>query len=616
MLSRFSFSPLPLLALFTIAISLAVAVRADPAVRSSDLLKHVKKLSSDKWEGRATGSEGEKKATDYIVAHFKKLGFQPAGDDGGWFQAVSMPAGYDVDKKTALEVPAIVGGKKKPITFALGKEFYPLSISGSGRVEGEVVFAGYGVHAPDLGYDDYAGLDANGKVVVVFRHAPTKRGDQKFNRAMRGHASFVSKLKQATDAGAIALIVVNNPRNFPTPKGPKARRRPDTVQKRSVGGAVGRIPCLHMTMKASEEFFVIQFGEDAATIEERLVVKGQPTPASMQGRASVRMQVEITHKELHGRNVCALLPAGGRAAVDEVVVLGAHHDHLGYGQWGSLERSPKKRKEIHNGADDNASGTSGLLEAAEYLASRRKELRRSILFITFTGEERGLVGSAYWCDHPTVPLAKITAMLNMDMIGRLDGRKLFIGGTKTSPAFEPILRELTKEVGIDTTFGAGGMAPSDNTSFYRKKLPVLFFFTGLHPEYHRPSDDWNTLDIKGMEKVARLAALTTERVANLKQRPKFTRADKGGSGPPRPILGISVGRADGGVAVAGLAKGGPAEKAGLKTGDVIVELDGKPTSGPGALQRVMQRLQIGQKVSVRYLRGGKAHTVKLVLGQA
>ena len=606
--------PLPLLiALLAGALPLAQSAAADPEVRSSDLLRHVKKLSSDAWEGRATGSEGEKKASAYIANHFKKLGFKPAGEEGGWFQTVSMPAGYDVDKKTTFKVVGAKAGKRGSLKFELGKDFYPLSPSASGTAEGEVVFAGYGVSAPKQEYDDYAGVDVSGRVVVVLRDAPVKRADKGFNRALRRHAAFVAKLKQATDRGAVALVVVNNPRNFARAK---ARPRPDTVQKRSVGGAVGRIPYVHMTMKAGNRLFPALFGATPAELEERIAGKGQPAAVSVAGKGRIRIRAKIKRKYLLGRNVCALLPAEGRDTVDEVVVVGAHHDHLGYGQWGSLERSPNKRKEIHNGADDNASGTSGLLEAAEYLASRRKELRRSILFITFTGEERGLLGSAYWCDHPTLPLQKIAAMINMDMIGRLDGRKLFIGGTKTSPAFEPVLRELTEEVGIESTFGAGGMAPSDNTSFYKKGLPVLFFFTGLHPEYHRPSDDWNTLDLDGMEKVARLAALMTERVANLKQRPKFTRADGGGSGPPRAILGISVGRADGGVAVAGVAEGGPAAKAGLQSGDLIVELNGKPTPGAGALRQVMQRCQIGQKVLVRYLRGGKKHEVELELGGA
>jgi len=603
---------LSFLALAALAVGSA-RVAAEPPVRSSELLKHVKMLASDKFEGRATGSKGEKKATEYIVRQFKKLGLKPVGENGGWFQTVSMPAGYEVGKKTSFRVK-LPGKKKKKLT--LGADYYPLSSSASAKVDAETVFAGYGIVAPEQEYDDYAGLDVSGKVVFVFRHAPRAKGDRDYNAAMRKRAPFDAKLKQATDRGALALVVVNDPAGFTRPMGRSKRPRPDTLQKRSIGSAVGRIPYVHMTMAASQKLFASFFGKTPEELEAAIHAGGKPRAASLAGKGRVTINTQITHKMLHGRNVCALLEANGRGTVDEVVVLGAHHDHLGYGQWGSLERSPDKRKEIHNGADDNASGTSGLLEAAEYLASRRGELRRSILFLTFTGEERGLIGSAHWCDHPTLPLEKIVTMVNMDMIGRLDGRKLFIGGTKTSPVLEPLLREVTSEVGIEVTFGAGGRAPSDNTSFYRKKLPVLFFFTGLHPEYHRPADDWDTLDIEGMEQVATLAALTVERIANLPERPKFTKADQGGGGPPRPILGISVGSADGGVAVAGVAKGGPAEKAGLQAGDVIVEIAGKATPGPGQLRQALQRQSIGDKITIRFLRDGKQNTVDLTLGGA
>jgi len=589
-------------------------VEAEPPVRSAELLRHVKRLSSDGFEGRATGSKGEKKATEYIVAQFKKLGLKPAGEDGGWFQAVSMPAGYEVDEKSSLRFT--LKGDKNKGRLVLGKEWYPLSASASAKAAGDAVFAGYGITAPKQEYDDYAGLDVNGKVVVVFRHAPRSKDDPKWNAAMRAHASFAAKLKQATERGALALIVVNDPASFTKPMGRAKRPRPDTVQKRSIGGAVGRIPYLHMNMAAGKKVLPVYFGKTAEELEAAIHAGKEPKPASVAGKHRVKIDARVTRKKLHGRNVCAMLPATGRDTVDEIVVLGAHHDHLGYGQWGSLERSPTKRKEIHNGADDNASGTSGLLGAAAYLATRQRELRRSVLFLTFTGEERGLIGSAYWCDHPTVPFEKLTAMVNMDMIGRLDGRKLFIGGTKTSPSFEPMLREVTKEAGMDVTFGAGGRAPSDNTSFYRKGLPVLFFFTGLHPEYHRPSDDWDTLDIDGMEQVVSLAAMTIERIANFADRPQFTKADQGGGGPPRPILGISVGRADGGVAVAGVAKGGPAEKAGLQAGDLIIEIAGKATPGQGALRQIVQRLSIGDTIKVRFLRDGKEQTVELTLGGA
>jgi len=595
--------PLPaVLALLTAAAPLL----AEPPVRSSELLEHVKRLSSDEWEGRATGSEGERKATEYIREQLARAGLEPAGEDGGWFQPVTMPAGHAVAKETSFAVKG-AGGKSRKLE--LGEEFTALSISADGVVEGDPVFAGYGISAE--GYDDYAGLDVNGKVVFVFRHAPP--GPAARNRAMR----FAAKLAAATKRGAAALVVVNDPHNFTRPVGRRNRPRPDALLTRGAGGQVGKIPCLHVTLGAARDLFPKLFGTKPGEIEKRITGgRGGPRPVPLAGRGRVRVEVKIDRKTITGRNVCARLRAKTRRPLEGVVVVGAHHDHLGRGLWGSLERNPEARREIHNGADDNASGTAGLLEVAEYLAARRDALRRDVLFLTFTGEERGLVGSRHWCDHPTVPLDRVVAMINMDMIGRLDGRKLFIGGTGTSPAWKPMLDELVEGAGLEAVYGPGGRAPSDNTSFYRKNIPVLFLFTGLHEQYHRPDDDWPRIDAESLEKVATLAARITERTANLAQRPAFRKADRGGGGPPRPVLGISLGRSDKGPTVGGVAPDGPAAAAGLEPGDVIVELDGKKTPGVGALRQAMQGLAIGQKIVVKVLRDGEELEFEVVLGSA
>jgi C-terminal processing protease CtpA/Prc len=209
----------------------------------------------------------------------------------------------------------------------------------------------------------------------------------------------------------------------------------------------------------------------------------------------------------------------------------------------------------------------------------------------------------------------MVAMINMDMIGRLDGRKLFIGGVKTSPVWQPILDRLTKEQGVDAVYGEGGRAPSDNTSFYLKELPVLFFFSGMHREYHRPADDWPLIDTVGIETIARLAATTAEAVANLPARPKFQKADSGGMGPPRAILGINVAPAEGGVGIAAVRPNSAAARAGLQAGDVIVKLAGAATPDPVALRGVMSKRQPGEKVVVVVRRDAKTIEVEVTLGR-
>ncbi len=620
-LSR-SRTPLPAAlpySVLTLALGLlfiAPLIRAEsagaPTAEAAAMLTHVKKLSGEAWEGRGSGSKGEQAATNYIAAHFRSLGFEPAGENGTWFQDVAMNGPFSIGPKSELTVLGDAG-----LSFGLETEFRPFSSSATAAAEGELVFAGYGIAAKDL-YDDYDGLDVAGRIVVALRGAPLVRG-WSGNRPVRAHAPFVEKLKTAQARGAVGVIIVNDPRSFPARvKGkPTPRRwRPDSLVRQNIGGEAA-IPFVHLTLAAGRKLFSAAFAKGIDKLETAILSGGDgaPRPASRGSRVRVRLSAEVQRKVLKGRNVCALLRAGAPDAIDEFVVVGAHHDHLGRGQQGSLARSRKERTEIHNGADDNGSGTAGCLEVARILAPLRGRLRRSILFITFTGEERGLLGSRHYCDKPTIPLAKTVAMLNMDMIGRRETRPLFVGGVKTSPSFGSLIESHAKELDLPVQLGDGGLAPSDNTSFYRKRLPVLFFFTGLHRDYHRPSDDWEKLDTASMQKIASLCARTALDVANLKERPKFVRADQGGNGPPRAILGINVGRGEGGVGVASARPGGPAVGAGVQTGDVILAIDGKKTPDIARLRTIMRNLRIGQKIKLSIRRGAQTLEIELKLGR-
>jgi hypothetical protein len=435
------------------------------------------------------------------------------------------------------------------------------------------------------------------------------------------HAPFLAKLKRATELGAAALVVVNDPASFPAAgeeekkaQGRRRRARPDALVRRSIGAAAKRrIPFVHLTLGAARSVFPILFGATPEELES--AIREGKAPVSRAGLVRVRIEAQVNREKLHGRNVCALLRSTHPGALDEYVVVGGHHDHLGRGQAGSLARGAKERKEVHNGADDNASGTAGVLALAEHIASRRGELRRHVLFLTFTGEERGLLGSRHFVEHPTVPLDKVVAMINMDMIGRLDGRTLFVGGVKTSPVFKEILERVNAGVGAKVYFGEGGQAPSDNTSFYRKGKPVLFFFTGLHLDYHRPSDDWKKVDRTGIEQVARLAAGVVEELALLEERPAFQRADSGGFGPPRAILGISLARAEVGAHIRSVLPDGPAAKAGMRVGDVIVEVAGREIPDLVSLYGVMRDRKIGERISVKALRDGKEQLFEVTLAR-
>lgn len=585
------------------------AAAGDAEVTAEELVAHVRTLSSDAFEGRGSGMPGEERATAYVAAEFRRLGLDPLGKDETPFQTVEMAGTFRAKPACRLEL----AGPKGTLELALEREWVPLSASADGEVSAEVVFAGYGIRAPELKYDDYAGLDVKGKIVVVFRNTPEGPWWADERSRMR-HAPLVQKLRHASDLGAKAVLVANDPRTFGEGKGGAAGARPDTAMTDEIGARLAAIPFAHVTLQAAERLFPAAFGKSPKDLEDRIRGEDGATPASMPGKGRMRLVVRTEREVLKGRNVCALLRAGAKDATDEVVVIGAHHDHLGRGGGGSLARSPEERREIHNGADDNASGVAGVLEAAEYLVARRGTLRRSVLFVTFTGEERGLLGSLWFVEAPPVPLSRVAAMVNLDMIGRLQGRKLFVGGVGTSPPFKGLVEASAKEVGVEVALGNGGRAPSDNTSFYGKRIPVLWLFSGMHPDYHRPADDVERIDGPGMEKAARLAARLVEEIAKLPARPEFTRADAGGE-PPRAVLGIVVEQAPRGVRIGRLQEGGAAAAAGLLQGDVVIAIDGEPTPDLGALREILFARDAGDKVRVKARRGAKEIDVEVVLAQ-
>jgi len=599
------------LALFFAALPSAVADEpaASPEITAAELLEHVRTLSSDEFEGRGSGTTGEQRATDYVAERFRELGLEPLGEGRSLFQPVDMPGAFRAKPECRLSLE----GAGETLDLALGREWLPLSASADGEVEGEVVFAGYGIRAPELKYDDYEGLDVKGKIVVVFRNAP-KGAWWSDERARQRHAPLVQKLRHAADAGAKAVIVANDPRTFGEGRGGGAGARPDTAVTDEIGARLAGIPFAHLTLAAAGRVFPAAFGTTPGKLEDKINTEDGAVPCSVAGKGRMKLVVATEREILRGRNVCALLKAAAPGATDEVVVLGAHHDHVGRGGPGSLARSPEEHREIHNGADDNASGVAGVLEIAEYLAARRGELRRSVLFLTFTGEERGLLGSMHFVEVPTLPLSSVAAMVNLDMIGRLEGRKIFVGGVGTSPAFRALVETCAKEGEVEVALGDGGRAPSDNTSFYAKRIPVLWLFSGMHGDYHRPTDDVEKIDAAGMEKAARLAGRLVEELAKLPERPAFVMADSGGE-PPRAVLGIIVEAAEGGVRIGRVQPDAPAALAGLEAGDVIVAMSGEPTPDLGALRDVLGRRDPGDRVKVKVRRGEKEIEVEATLAR-
>jgi len=577
-----------------------------PGIEAAAILDHVKYLSHDDRKGRAAGSEGARMASDYAAAYFKKLGFEPMGDDGTYFQNFPLPRGFVVRKETSVEV---LGGKKT-VVLKYPKDLKPLSLSAPGDITADAVFCGYGIAATEYGYDDYEGIDVKGKIVVVLRHAPDY-DDRKSPFSQPGvskkYAVFQAKAATAAGAGAAALIVVNDPAHTKKPK--------HDVAMQNVGGSPGAIPVIHMTLKAAKKLGkVAKFNFRKAQI----AIDRKRTPRSVPLNIKLRVNAALKANQLPVRNVCALLRAvtAEKTAVEgedkkaaepktratrETLVIGAHFDHVGLGAYGSLAGS-KGKGAIHNGADDNSSGTSSVLEIAAFMKARRSKLKRDILFLLFTAEELGLLGSKHYVGKPVIPLEQCVAMVNLDMVGRLKRGRLQIGGTGTSPDFEPLLKQLNKKHRIRVKFNPGGRAPSDNTSFYEKGMPVLFFFTGLHKDYHRPSDDWKGIDKKGIGKVASLAAATCFELATRETRPPFSRSDASGL-DAGPFLGLSLEQRSDGLFVIFVEKKSPASRAKIKKGDKVEEFEGQQVKTISAFNQIHSNTKPKQKVTLLIRRG-------------
>ena len=580
-------------------------------ITSKELKRWVKELADDDYEGREAGTEACDRAADRLAAEFQRLGLTPFGAEGSWFQPFTSPKGTKV-LPTSLLVATDAGGASTE--FVLGEDFTPVDISAGGDVTGPVVFAGYGIHDPQRGYDDYEGLDVKDRIVVVLRRAPRWEDKRKSpyatTAAMSQHGSFSAKADAAAARGAVALVVVNDP--LTTPKSDDELLQPG-------GSTTGKIPVIHMTWSAAKRLGArigLPFVKRQRSIDARIA----PSSEVLEG-AQIHVFADLQPDVRQMKNVIGLLtPEGvsvttGEAApgaVTETVIVGAHYDHVGRGRFGSLANA---NGEIHNGADDNASGTTALLEIAGWLVSRKATLRRRVLFLLFSGEELGLLGSKHYVKEPRVPLGECVAMLNLDMVGRMDKNRLFVGGTGTSPTWPAMLERLNKSVGrFDLTSWPGGKAPSDHASFYDAGLPVLFFFTGLHGDYHRPSDDPRTLNYRDHERVASFAAAIAEELAGEIERPQFTRCDAGGF-EVGPYTGLAVEQRDDGVYVAHVDKRSPALKAGFKEEDKLLEWNGQPVPTTNAYNDLVSKAKPSDKVDVVVERGGRKRTIHLTMGR-
>lgn len=521
------------------------------------LQQHVNYLADDKLEGRLTGTAGERLALEYISAQFKKAGLRPAGVEG-YLQPFEFTQSITATEKTSLKI----NGEE----LKRDEEYYPLSCSGSAGITADSYYAGFGIHAPGLGHDDYNGHgDRQGKIFIIDISSPD--GLHPHSKYV-DHTSISKKVETAIQYGAAGVVFINNDPAAENPS-PKLSSKITPYS----------IPVVFCNKKINY-----------TAVDE------------------ISLTVELKKNTATGHNVLGYIDN----KAPYTIVIGAHYDHLGYGDEDhSLYRGEPA---VHNGADDNASGTSALIELARFL-KKSKWKNNNYLFMAFSGEELGLLGSGFFTKSELFGKYQFNYMLNMDMVGRLDTDKVMIvNGTGTSPVWNALLPEI-QVGGIRIKTTEGGIGPSDQTSFYLRDVPVLHFFSGTHADYHKPSDDAEKINYKGMQDISDYI-LTLVGKLNEKGKLEFTKTketEQGKVSAFKVTLGVVPDYAyEGeGLRIDGVTDGKPAAIAGLQAGDIIIQLGNEKIKDIYAYMNALGKFTKGEEVDVIFLRNGTEQKLKV-----
>ncbi len=583
-------------------------------VRSNEITKeeiyeHINYLASEKLEGRYPGTQGDILAREYISREFEKYGLIPKGDSA-FIQRFDMNNGVKKGKANTLKF--YDDGKQVSISES---DFTPLGLSSNGKVKGGLVFAGYGINAPMLDYSDFKDangnmIDVEGKVIVIMRYSPTTMNPN--NDKFAKFEELRTKIASFKDLKPAGVIIITPPINSTSSNADILMDVGFDMVSQNSG-----IPTIN-TKRGIIESFLKQRGYDLSKIQEGINSGIKPNSFEIK-EVSVEYEVDLEKNTAKTGNVVGFLEGSDPVLKNEVIVIGAHFDHLGYGGQNSMYRG--KDKLPHVGADDNASGTTGVLEIAQKLSSEKDKLKRSVLFICFTAEEEGLIGSSYFAKSDEFKNYNIVAMLNMDMVGRLKDDKLILNGTGTSTYWTPMIEELNKKYNFNTSMNPEGFGPSDHSSFYAKDIPVLMFFTDLHTDYHKPTDTPDKINTEGQQKVLNMVYDMAYDLSTRDVKPEFTKvAVKEENKGERKSVRVYVGTvpdfsySDAGYKISGVQSGSPAEKAGILAGDIMIKFGDKEINNLYDYTAALGEYKPGQDVNVVVKRGTEEITVVVKLG--
>lgn len=572
----------------------------------SALEEEVHFLASEKLQGRMTGSRGAQLASEFIGRELERDGLKPLGDSNTFFQHFEFSAGVRVvTNKNVLQF--VYTPRESPVHAPFDeKDFRPLPFTSNGTASAQVVFAGYGLAVPGKpgeGYDSYAGLNVSNKIVLALRYVP-EEVDAKRRQELNRYAGLRYKAMLARERGAAAILFVT---------GPNSPNAGELVALSSdAGGSSSGIIAASVTTNVVAKIFSAA-GKDLKTIQSQLDKEDPHAEGSfVLSNVTMSITTDVEHIRKSDRNVIGVLPAKDSS---EYVLVCAHYDHLGFGETGAMLRAGEENK-IHFGADDNASGTAAVLELARGLVGGVSH-NRSIIFALWSGEELGLIGSSYFVEHSPVPLSNVVACINFDMVGRLRENKLILQGVGSSTTWRREIEKRNVAAGFNLVLQDDPYLPTDVTSFYPRGIPVVNFFTGSHDDYHRPTDTAEKINYNGLERIVKFARALVLDTANAPQRPDYVKvasSDKGGGTREnlRAYLGTIPDYATEvqGVKLSGVRGDSPAEKAGLKGGDIIIEFAGQKVANIYDYTYALDAVKIGQPVEIAVMRNGQRLVVK------
>ncbi|MBL8814962.1 MAG: M20/M25/M40 family metallo-hydrolase [Planctomyces sp.] len=595
--------------------SQAMADGAENAEVVERVRSDIEYFASDSLEGRGIDTPGIETAAKRILAEYEKLGLKPGMPEGSYRQSFTVAMGDTV--VTEGTHVTLKSSEENQLALEIGSQFQPIRRGSEGSATGGLVFVGYGISSEEDQYDDYAGIDVEGRIIVMMRREPRQgRSDGGFKGTETSSHSFIDrKLELAAQHKAAGIIFVNDYFSVSTAEAD------ELTAPSGFGNEGGSVPFVHIKqavlnqilgtspLKVEGDKTLSNLEQVTAYVDESLKPVSQEL-AGWSGDISVGFKVNTVSTD----NLIGVVEGEGPLA-DETIVIGGHYDHIGYGGFGS--RAPTRKGEIHNGADDNATGTAAVVELARRIASGPKPKRRMV-FICFSAEEKGLLGANHYTRNPAFPLEKTVFMLNFDMIGHLRDKTVEMHGVGTAVEFADLIRKIDEASPLETRIIENPFGGSDHLPFFQKDIPVMFCHTGLTDTYHTPDDDFSTLNIEGAVEVIDYSEQVLRAIDQMEARPTFKTVSRGDRRPSRlPYLGLSpeLSGYDGeGVMVRAVREGSPAATAGVMVGDVVLKVSDSKLESYQNLIEILTKSKPGDKLKLLVKRGTDETEIIVELG--